>query len=175
MNKKILFAIGACLLLSAAGYSQNVTYVLTDGIGDGRLKTQMESNISRLLTAINNACDRGGNEINYSGISITDDATNAIGTYWNQFHFKTEKNRYASFCVRLSGTEVIYHQGNIGVNNIVPVAGNNYSGSQRREISIYLDKNGTIVDFAFAKEKFEYEQMKKGRSKEDAERRMQII
>lgn len=175
MTRKIFLTIATCLFLSAAGLSQNVTYVLTDGISESRLKTQMEYNISRLLTAINNACDQESREINYSGISITDDVTNAIGTYWKQFRFKTEKSRYASFCVRLSGTEVIYHQGNIGVN-VIPVAGNNYSGSLRREISIYLDNNGKIVDFAFSDEKFEYEQVrKKGEELKDLDKRMQII
>lgn len=175
MTKKIFFSIATCLLMSAAGYSQNVTYVLTDGISDGHLKTQMESNISRLLTAINNACDQGSRKINYSGINIIDSASHAIGTYWDQFHFKTENKRYASFCVKLSGNEVIYHQGNIGVN-VIPVAGNNYSGPPRREISIYLDKNGKIVDFAFSKEIFEYEQvMKKGDTLGDLDKRMQII
>lgn len=175
MTKKIFFSIATCLLLSAAGYSQNVTYVLTDGISDGHLKTQMESNISRLLTAINNACDQGSRKINYSGINIIDSASHAIGTYWDQFHFKTENKRYASFCVKLSGNEVVYHQGNIGVN-VIPVAGNNYSGPPRREISIYLDKNGTIVDFAFSKEKFEYEKvMKEGDTLGDLDKRMQII
>lgn len=175
MNKKILFTIVTCLLLSATGYSQNVTYVLTDGISDGRLKTEMESNISRLLTAINNACNQGSRKINYSDISITDRASHAIGTYWDQFHFKTEKNKYAAFCVKLSGAETIYHQGNIGVN-VIPVAGNKYSGSLRREVSIYINKNGVIVDFAFTKEKFEYEQVRKeGEELDDLDKRMQII
>ena len=175
MNKKTLFAIVACLLLSAMGYSQDVKYVLTDGISDGRLKTEIELNISRLLTAINNACDRGSREINYSGIDITDKATDAIGTYWKQFHFKTEKKRYASFCVKLSGSITIFHQGNIGVM-VIPVAENKYSGPERREVSIYLDERGKIVDFAFAKEKFEYEQViKKGEKLNDLDKRMQII
>ena len=175
MNKRALLTIVTCILFSLASRSQNVTYILTDGISEGNLKTKIERNISMLLTAINTAYNQESSEINYSSVDITYNATNAIGTLWQQFHFKTEKSKYVSFCVKLSGTTTIYHQSNIGVY-VDPVDGTNYTGEPRREISIYLDKNGTIVDFSFTKGKFEYENvLKKGEELKDIDKRLQII
>ena len=175
MSIKSIIVIVASLLLSTLGYSQTVTYVLTDSISEGHLKTQMESNISRLLTAINDAYSRGSSKIDYTGIDISDSASYYIGSLWTQFRFHTEKDRYAGFCLKLSGKEIIYRQGNIGVV-VNPVNGNMYSGTQRREVSIYIDRNGKIVDFAFTKEKFEYEQVfKEGESLKDLDKREQIV
>lgn len=175
MNRKRKTAIILYMLLFTTGWSQGVTYSLTpETIRDKTLKAKIETNISRLLSAINDAYNSGSNSINYSGIDIHDSASLNIGRMWNLFHFKTERKLYTGNLIQI-GEEKIYHQGNIGVI-LTPVDGTNYSGDRRREMSVYLDAKGKIIDFDYSIGLHDYENvMKSGERLGDLEKYQQIV
>lgn len=178
MNTKKLFATTVYLLFSVTMWAQQVQYrIVSETISDYRLKTKMENNISRLLTAINDAYNKNSNFINYDSIDIHDSTSMYIGKLWNLFHFKTEKTLYPSNnCVKLAESEeTIYHQGNIGVE-VKPVDGVYYAGESRREMSIYLDGNGKIIDFDYTQGVHDYASlMEKGKELNDLAKREEIV
>lgn len=176
MNGKNILASIAFLMLCTIGQSQPFTFVITDGLPDGNLKERIEENASKLLTALNEAYDKNSSSIHYPEDIIHDSASNNIGVLWKQFHYHTEKaNKYATYCAKLDGTEDIYILRNIGMI-ITPVEGVVYRGEKRREVSIYCDKTGMIVDFDFSLGINEYENIiKKGEEVGDLDKRMRIV
>ncbi len=152
-----------------------VEFYFSDGV-DGSIKTTMEQQMSKLLTAINTAANTGG-EINYSGINIDNLASQSIGMSWNNAHFRTCDNYIVEHCVRLqrsSGALRGFEVRNIMVNMIPVQAG--YESEPVREICVSFDPEGRIVDFNFGMESTTYQRLlKEGVRLDDLDRRMQII
>ena len=63
-------------IFTMASAQDNVDFEIADGLSNAALKTRMERQASRLLTAINTAESNGGN-VNFSGLDIDDMASTA--------------------------------------------------------------------------------------------------
>jgi len=99
---KKIFCLLVGLLVLTAAHAQKVSFEFSDGIDDGSLKTKMEQQMSSLLTAINEA-NTSNNDINFSGVDITDDASASLTMTWEQVHFSIEDDDIVDYCVRLPG------------------------------------------------------------------------
>lgn len=171
---KKIFCLLVGLLVLTAAHAQKVSFEFSDGIDDGSLKTKMEQQMSSLLTAINEA-NTSNNDINFSGVDITDDASASLTMTWEQVHFSIEDDDIVDHCVSLSGKSGGFRVQNVGVI-MNPKAESGYDGEKRREIYIDFDKGGKVVDFNFTIGMNMYtEILKKGEELGDLDRRMQII
>lgn len=174
--KKTLLLLS--LLLCQFSMAQDeVSFEFSDGI-EGQLKTRMEQNISRLLTAINRACTTGSDEINFSGVQFErgETASQTVGMLWNAVHFRTQDDDFYQNCLqhrqagRVSGYQVrgIYM-------DMVPVD-DSYQEDLSQEFVIELDAQGRISDLNIAMNKLQYQDlMKQGELLGDMDRREQVI
>ena len=153
-----------------------VAFEFSDGIENGRVKSAMEQNTSRLLTAINRAQSSGG-DINYSGIDIDGLASQSLGMMWNNVHMRVVDDDIVEHCLRVksSGGKVIEYQvRNIAVE--MKPMDDSYVGDLNQEICINYDLNGRISDVNITMGMQQYLRlMREGDRLSDLDRRMQIL
>lgn len=132
-------------------------------------KDQMESNVSKLLTAINNAYT-AGSEINTAGIDMTNDCRTAIACGWKHrpYFITTESN--ITKCLRTSEGLCVRD---------IPVFSKN-DEEHSRHISIAFTDRGQIDCVRFAAETASYDKIMKDGGREitdatDAQRRTSIL
>lgn len=175
MKKYITVIVGALLAVSASA-ATDVNFEFSDGIEAGSLKTKMERQVSKLLTAINTA-EANNTSISYAGIDINSLASQSLNQTWNVVHFNTEDNDYVDHCIRQrskTGRLRGFQLRNIGVN-MKPIGGG-YDGPSRRELTIDFGPTGIIEDVNFSMGTHEYTDMiRKGEELGDLDRRMQIV
>lgn len=172
--KKILSLIIFAAL--ATGARAEVVFTISDGVADQALCKRMQTSVSNLLTAINNAC-QSNSDINFTGVNITDDATHSLCMTWEGVHFSTEDNDIVDHCFMMrnaSGGVRAYQLRNIGVN-MTPID-DSYDGESRQEICVDFSPSGKITDINFAMSNSEYlTVMRDGTRLGDTENRLQII
>ncbi len=172
--KKIFFIAALSFIFTMASAQNNVDFEIADGLSNATLKTLMERQVSRLLTAINTAESNGGN-VNFSGIDIDDMASHSIVMLWENVRFRTLDDEVVTNCLRLGGGQSDSWQ----VRNIeveMRPLDDTYKGNKIQEVSIDFDKNGRIVDFNFTLGINQYMRiMKEGVELDDLDRRMQIL
>ena len=164
------------MVLCSKVYAQNEVYFeFSDGIS-GNLKTTMEQNISKLLTAVNNA-ESKNKDINYTGINIDNLASQSIGMMWRNVHFRVVDSDIVEhcLCVKSSAGAVIgYQVRNIAIE--MKPLNDSYIGDLNQEVSINFDKNGKITDFNITMGLQQYVKLiKEGEKLDDLDRRMQIL
>lgn len=171
--KKILLAI---LLISYSAVvcgSDEVTFEFSDGI-QGALKTKMEQQLSRFLTAINSAESSGSDEINFSGVQFetSETANQTIGMLWNSVHFRTQDDDFYQNCLR-------HRRGGYQVRNIymdMKPIDDSYQEDLSQEFVIEFDAQGRISDVNIAMGKLQYQDiLKQGEQLDDLDKREQII
>lgn len=151
-----------------------VTFVFKDGI-EGDLKTRMEQNVSRLLTAINRA-ESTGRDINYNGIEIDGLASQSIGMMWNNVHMRIKGNNISEYCLKMkaNGKVTGYQARNISVR--MKPLDNSYEGDLNQKVCIYFDQRGRISDFNIEIGIWNDDTVfKEGVRLNDMDRRMQIL
>lgn len=173
--KKILlflFAIGIAVIPLKA----NVQFTISDGIADSSLTHRIETAMSGLLSAINDACARNS-DINFSSINISDDARYALCMTWNVVHFSTEDDDVVEQITKIlggKGSVKGYQIRNIGVD-MKPID-DSYDGEMRQELCVDFNSNGQITDVNFAMPNTQYlSVMRDGARLGDTERRLQIV
>ena len=174
--KRILIVLG--LLLTGffmAGAQDKVDFELADGISEGNLKARMESQVSRLLTAIN-AAESASQAVNFSGLDIDDMASHSIAMLWENVHFRTMDDEIVTSCLTLrNGSSARGYQ----VRNIeieMKPLDNTYTDAKLQEICIDFDTRGRIVDFNLTLGVNQYMRiMREGVELDDLDRRMQIL
>ncbi len=156
--------------------SSEVMFRFSDGINSPALKTKMEKEASRLLSAIN-AAQQNGAPIDFAGIDIDELAVETIKMNWDNVHFRTEDDEPVEHGLTLkSGNGAVrgYEVRNIGME-MIPFD-SSYSSGDRREISINFDTSGRIVDFNFTLDPNQYADLvKQGIEMKDTDRRYQIL
>jgi len=85
--KRLLLLITFFLILSPA-WAQSVSFRINDGTSDAALKERIESNLSRLLTALNQASTEGPN---LSGIRISGNAAASFRLLWRNMPFRCDE------------------------------------------------------------------------------------
>lgn len=142
-----------------------------NSINSGALKTTMENNISELLNEINKAARNGG-PLNLEGSKMEPEAKNRLLALWEDVAFMCDDNVNVKRCLEdYQG----YQVRNIPIS-IIPKDGD-YDGSKNRELTISLNKNGTITGVRLAWELQEdVESMIKGAaSVSDIRQRREIL
>lgn len=157
------FAVGA----QAAG---DVTFSINDGVSSPELKSQMEKNVSALLTALN-AAQRENRDIRYDAGVITPEAQQQIDMLWMNVHFFCEESDIVERCLTTSNG---YQVRNIPLV-LTPLAGEKID-EDYQEAVINFDKKGTIVSFFFTIGMNMYAKVMQNKSEiSDIRRRMQIL
>lgn len=153
-----------------------VTFEIADGLsGNPSLKARIESQISTLLTAINDASARNSS-VNFSGIDIDDMASFSIAQIWNNARFHTYDDEIVTNALRISSNGRIkgYEVRQIEVE-MLPVD-DSYSGSKHQEVCIQFNNSGKITDFNFALGASQYMQIfREGEALNDLDMRLQIL
>ena len=172
--KKIILILA--MVLCSKVYAQNEVYFeFSDGIS-GNLKTTMEQNISKLLTAVNNA-ESKNKDINYTGIDIDNLASQSIGMMWRNVHFRVVDSDIVEHCLCVkssTGAVIGYQVRNIAIE--MKPLNDSYIGDLNQEVSINFDKNGKITDFNITMGLQQYVKLiKEGEKLDDLDRRMQIL
>lgn len=174
--KKFLFFILLIVTAFSLNAQDNVAFEFSDGIDNVSLKSRMERQVSALLTAINRA-ESTNSDINYSGISIDNLATQSIGMLWNNVHFRTVDDDIVEHCLqvkRSNNTLKGYQVRNIAIE-MKPVS-SAYNDDLNQEVCIDFDVNGKITDFNITMGIRQYSRlMKEGVDLDDMDKRMQII
>lgn len=172
--KKILFAIfliGCSIVINA---TDEVTFEFSEGI-QGPLKTKMEQQLSKFLTAINRAATSESDEINFSGVQFEgkETASQTIGMLWNSVHFRTQDDDFYQICVKRP-RNMGYQVRNIYMD-MIPVD-DSYQEDLSQEFVIDLDAQGRISDINIALGKLQYQDiLKEGEKLQDYDKRVQII
>lgn len=173
--KKTLFIAVLSLVFSMVSAQNKVDFEIADGISDAALKTRMEQQVSKLLTAVNTA-EAEGRNVNFSGIDIDDLASHSIVMLWNNVRFRTMDDEIVTNGLRVTSGG---HLNGRQVRNIeveMKPLDNTYTGNQIQEVSIDFDTKGRIVDFNFTIGINQYMRiMKEGVELDDLDRRMQIL
>lgn len=174
--RKLLITLAATVFSLCAWAQNEVAFEISDGISNMALKSTMERNVSRLLTAINVA-ESSKKDINYNGIGIDNLASQSIGMMWNNVHFRVIDDDIVEhcLCVKSSNGSVIgYQVRNIAVE--MKPFDDSYAGDINQEVSINFDKTGKISDFNVTMGLQQYTQlMREGERLNDLDRRMQIL
>ena len=85
--KKIFLTLFLGLALNAVAIaSSSVTFVVRNGIDDPTLKTNIESQATKLLEMLNEAQEAGKNTLNFNGLNINDEARQTILLIWKYQH-----------------------------------------------------------------------------------------
>ena len=157
------FAVGA----QAAG---DVTFSINDGVSSPELKSQMEKNVSTLLTALN-AAQRENREIRYDASVITPEAQQQIDMLWMNVHFFCEESDIVERCLTTSNGDQVRNIPLV----LTPLAGEKIEDDYQEAV-INFDKKGTIVSFFFTIGMNMYAKVMQNKSEiSDIRRRMQIL
>lgn len=174
--RKIVFVLMAVMSSMCLMAQNQVNFEFSDGIDNLALKSNMERQISNLLTAINRA-ESSNNDINYSGINIDNLASQSLGMMWNNVHFRVSDDDIVEHCLSIkasNGTVLGYQVRNIPVE-MKPID-DSYDGDLYQEVCINLGKDGTITDFNIAMGLNQYMKIiREGDRLNDLDRRMQIL
>lgn len=174
--KKAL-VISLLLMCSMTIHAQYfVNFEFSGGIDDLYLKAKMESQISKLLTAINRA-ETYDTSINYSGINIDNLAQQSIDTMWKNVHMRIRDSVIQGNCLRVNtsrGTLIGYQVRDIAVI-MIPINAD-FDEDTNQEICIDFDKNGKITDFNLTLGKNQYLKILADSKKlDDLDKRLQIL
>ena len=137
--KKLILIL--CTAFACAQFAlAQVTFRFSDGIYNQTLKSQVERNVSALLTEINRAERNRVGLLNLGGVRIDDNAANGLRSLWKNIHFRCEWNNNVQSCIQdFTGYEV----------RQIPVEmkplDNTYKGELHKELTISFNKQGVIT------------------------------
>lgn len=173
--KKILFLFVSLLMAQIATAQidapTDVHFQFQPGsITEGSLKTKMEQNTSRLLSAINTACLNKG-DLGLSGLSIESGARSNLESLWANIHFYCEDTQ----CVEPCLNDAQGYQVRALPITLVPLS-DDFEGSTSRELTISYNRDGAITGVRMALDNNQYRSvMQQGSAVTDTRRRLEIL
>lgn len=173
--KKWIFTLLVAMTAFTMQAQDEVAFEFSDGIANEALKSRMEQQVSRLLTAINKAESSNG-YINFNGIDIDPMASQSITALWENAHFRCIDDDIVEHClsVKSNGRVKEYQVRNIAIE-MKPVD-SSYTDDLNQEVCINFSPTGTISDFNITMGIQQYARlMKEGATLDDVDERMQII
>lgn len=174
MKKWILTFLTAMTAFTMQAQDE-VAFEISDGINNASLKSRMEQQVSKLLTAINKAESSNG-YINFKGIDITSMASQSITALWENVHFRCTDDDIVEhgLSINANGKVKEYQVRNIPVE-MKPVD-KSYTDDLYQEVCINFTPTGTISDFNITMGIQQYTKiMKEGQELKDLDERMQIV
>lgn len=164
-----------CVFCAPVAAQDQVNVEISDGITNASLKQRIETQLSRLLTAINTAESKKG-DINFSGINISDMASQSLTSLWANARFRcvdddiVEHGLQQKTGGRISG----YQIRNIIVE--MKPTDEAYTDDLNQEINVDFDLNGKIIDFNVSIDKQQYVRiLRDGFEVDDIDERMVIV
>lgn len=173
--KKWIFTLLVAMTAFTMQAQDEVAFEFSDGIANEALKSRMEQQVSKLLTAINKAESSNG-YINFNGIDIDPMASQSITALWENAHFRCIDDDIVEHClsVKSNGRVKEYQVRNIAIE-MKPVD-SSYTDDLNQEVCINFSPTGTISDFNITMGIQQYARlMKEGATLDDVDERMQII
>lgn len=175
--KKYLFTILFICCSTTIFADDQVTFEISDGL-QGALKTKIEQQLSKLLTAINTAATANSDELNFRGIQFesSETANQTICALWSTVHFRTQDDDFYENCLchKRAGRVIGYQIRNIYMD-MEPVD-DSYQEDLSQEFVIDFDAQGRISDVNIAMNKLQYQELlKAGEQLNDLDRREQVI
>jgi len=168
---KIMFFLFIVLFFNAVN---SQTIVDLEGIETGKLKSKIEKNTATFFDRINSAYKSNSNEINYEGISITDDGIINSNLLWSTSPFMIQEMEIYEKLLKRVGDGVSFK--NYELRNIRIFFKNAEKGERNRQGVIAYDKKGNINDIYIAIDYKLYSNvMIQGKSVEDLRHREIIL
>lgn len=128
------------LLFSAEGALAQVTFRFRDGLYNETLKSQVERNVSNLLSEINRAEQNHSETLDLSKVKIDNFAANGLRSLWKNIRFRCVWSNNAQSCVEdATGYEI----RQIAVE--MKPLNNTYRGELQKELNISFSKQGIIT------------------------------
>lgn len=144
----VIFLLQLMLVLPAAAQVKFKFAANTTTDSDPREK--MEANIAALLTAINESAAAGDSVINLSGVDIEAGASDRLNALWEGMAFTIDKKVNIAKCLHdMQGYQVR------GIYITVDPRDDSYTQSLNRELTISLNRAGTITGARLAMESLE--------------------
>lgn len=174
MKRFFLYAMMAFAAIHLTAQDE-VNFEFSDGVANMALKQKMETQLSRLLTAINRA-DTNGGDINFAGISIDPMASQSLTALWANARFRVLDDDIVEHALGMkrNGRVYQYQARNIAVE-MHPVDPS-YTDDLNQEICVNFDMTGQICDFNISMGITQYTRlMKEGMEIGDIDEREQII
>lgn len=148
---------------------QPVSFSITDGQANARLRATMERNASALLTEINMAC-KEKRSLRLASINMSDNAQHSLGLLWKNLNFYCEDEQVMEHCLKsVNG----YQVRNIPIHVEPRVSG--YEGSLERELTISFGHDGQITGSRMALASQAYTRMIRQGDAVDMSRREEIL
>ena len=126
-----LCTLAACTLVQA----QTVTFTVSDGISNAALRQKIDRNLSGLLSCFNDAFDNQ-TDLNLSGVSISEDASDALNMLWANMPFHCEEPEIVE---RVITTFSGYQVRNVPIELKADDGKTDY-----QELVIDMDPDGTV-------------------------------
>lgn len=175
MNRILLCVLLSFLCRFVMAQNQVFFEISPNGAPTTQIKTNMEKNATALLTAINVA-ESSRQDLNFNGISITNDAANGLAMYWARVHFRVLDDDIVEHCNTYRGKRGIrgYDIRNIAVE--MKPFDDSFKEDINQEITIEFDNRGTITNVDVSKGLQQYSKiLKNSFSVEDLDERMRIV
>ncbi|MBQ7572277.1 MAG: nuclear transport factor 2 family protein [Bacteroidaceae bacterium] len=173
--RKIALTLLVALFAWGATAQDQVNVEISDGIRNATLKQRMETNLSRLLTAINKASSQKA-DINFTGIGISDMASQSLTSLWAnaRFHCLDDDIVEHGLSLKRAGRVYQYQVRNIPVE--MEAVDEAYADDVNQEVEVDFDLSGKIIDFNISIDKHQYTRiLKEGFDVGDADERLEII
>lgn len=126
-----LCTLAACLLAQA----QTVTFTVSDGLSNAAMKQRIDRNLTGLLSCFNDAFDNQ-TDLNLSGVSISEDASDALNMLWANMPFHCEEPEIVE---RVITTFSGYQVRNVPIELKADGGKTDY-----QELVIDMDPDGTV-------------------------------
>lgn len=134
----LLFTLALCSILAFGNVRFAFQAHTTDGMS-ATTKKQIETNISALLTELNNA-SQSGRPLSFTGINIESGAQKRLESLWKHLHFECVKPSYILACLNdMQGYQVR------GLKVTVKAIDEGYDQDTNRELTISINRQGVIT------------------------------
>lgn len=142
MNIKRTFLSVLVTILGMPALFAGVTVRLSDGISEGPVKSKMESDVSALLSLINDA-EKNGSELNLSKVDMYPSVSRSLNMLWENCHFMCTDSEIVEHCIE---TYSGYQVRNIPLL-MKPGDDGSFDGSEYQEAVVSFDRNGRMESF----------------------------
>ena len=162
-----LFLLFTCVNTSAM---QNIKVTISDGLHNVSVKHRIETNLSRLLSEINEACAQE-RSLQLNDVDMIPSGKKSLQYLWQNLHFYCEDNEIVERCLTSADGYVIR-----GVWIQVNPMDDGYQDEMNRSLAIRFTKEGRIASVAMAASDMAYERIvQQGLDVTDFERRETIL
>ena len=137
--RKYIFTL--LLLVSVFSWA-DVKVTISDGIYESSVKTKMETNMSALLSEINEA-EASGRALNFSNLNLSKSVQTSLSMLWENSPFTCTDEEIVERCLTTGSG---YQVRNIPLM-MKPRADRNFGESEYQEAVISFDRQGNIESF----------------------------